>query len=133
MLPASGCSGKLQTLFCEANDVSRVKAAGGVLVDGVCVGYFDDQEATRGKPVAKILQGCQRVWQMFEDVKEGYHVEGVFRTGEVEDALGFNLDSIALAREFSVEGIGFNAADAMPGLLQDGEPFSRTGADVENF
>jgi hypothetical protein len=70
---------------------------------------------------------------MFEDVKERYDVEGVFRAGEVEDALGFNLDSIALAGEFTIEGIGFNAADPMSGLLQHGEPLSRTGADVENF
>jgi hypothetical protein len=55
---------------------------------------------------------------MFEDMKKGYDFEGILWTGEVENTLGFNLYGIALPGEFSIEGIGFNSTDPMPGPLE---------------
>lgn len=70
---------------------------------------------------------------MFQDVKKRNDVEGILWTGEIENALGFDLNGITLPGEFSVEGIGFNATDPVSGMLQHGEPLSRTGAYVENL
>ena len=69
---------------------------------------------------------------MFQDVKERDHVERMSRADEIKNPCSLHGYAVLLPRELAVAGIGLDAADLMPGLLQHGEPLAGARPNVQN-